>query len=162
MVDWAEFRAGLAETRRYLLSHHEPADHHRCYAPIVLGRSVHLCARCSGVYPGIAVGLLAALAGPPAGSSPALVAVLPLPALVDWAATAFTRRGGANPVRTATGAALGYAYSVGLVLLFLGGDIRVLAVGAAYALAAVGLIALARPGHSTDQAAPAAPSTGDE
>ena len=59
MVDAEEFREGVAETRRYLLSHHEPEEFDRCYAPSVRGRRVHLCARCCGVYPGIAAGLLA-------------------------------------------------------------------------------------------------------
>lgn len=140
MVDWSEVRAALAATRPYLLSHHEPDEYHRCYAPTVGGRRVRLCARCLGVYPGIAVGLLAALAPSPLPTGLLAVASLPLPALVDWAATAFTARRGWNPVRTATGAALGYAYGVGLVALFLRGDLRVLAVGAAYGLAAAVLL----------------------
>lgn len=141
MVDWQAVRAGLAETRRYLLSHHEPAEHYRCYAPVVFGRRVRLCARCSGVYPGILAGLLAVLVGPAALSRFAVVAVLPLPALLEWAATAFTDRRGWNGVRTATGALLGYGYAIGLGRLFLAGDLRVLAVGVGYGLAAAGLLA---------------------
>lgn len=140
MVDWVEFRAGLAETRRYLLSHHEPSGYHRCYTLAVLGRRVRLCARCSGVYPGIAAGVLGFRYGPAAMAGIALVAALPLPALVDRAVTTVTDRRGANPVRTATGAALGYGYGVGLGLLFVRGDLRVLVVGVAYGLAAVGLV----------------------
>ena len=136
MVDWGEVRAGLAATRPYLLSHHEPEEYHRCYAPTVAGRRVRICARCLGVYPGIAAGLLVSVSGWPLPTGLLAVAVLPLPALVDWTATAFTARRGWNPVRTATGAALGYAYGVGLAALFLDGDLRVLAVGAAYAVAA--------------------------
>lgn len=142
MVEWDEVRAALAATGPYLLSHHEPHEHHRCYAPSVGGRRVRLCARCLGVYPGIAVGLLAALAAWPLPTGLVAVAALPLPALVDWAATAFTDRRGRNPVRTATGAALGYAYGVGLVALFVDGDLRVLGVGAAYGLTAAVLLAV--------------------
>lgn len=144
MVDWTAVRAGLAETRPYLLSHHEPSEHYRCYAPVLLGRRVHLCARCSGVYPGITAGLLAVLVGPPSLASLTVVAVLPLPALGDWAATTFTARRGSNPIRTATGAALGYGYAVGLGRLFLAGDLRVLAIGAVYGLVAAGLLARSR------------------
>lgn len=140
MVDRAGVRAALAETRRYLLSHHDPADYDRCYAPVVFGRRVRLCARCSGVYPGIAAGLAAVLAGPPAGATVAVVATLPLPALLDWARTAFTTHRGSNPVRTATGAMLGYAYGVGLILLLLRGRLVVLAIGAAYGLTAAALL----------------------
>lgn len=136
MVDLAEVRAALAATRPYVLSHHEPAEWHRCYVPRVGGRRVRLCARCLGIYPGIVVGIAAWLVASPLPTGRLAVAALPLPALVDWAATAFTDRSGWNPVRTATGALLGYAYGVGLATLFLGDDLWVLAIGAAYALAA--------------------------
>ena len=140
MVDAEEFREGAAETRRYLLSHHEPDEFGRCYAPSVRGRRVHLCARCCGVYPGIVAGLLAVALGPPAPTGIGLVALLPLAALAEWSVTAFTAREGTNPGRTATGALLGYGYGLGLRLL-VGGDLRVLAVGAVYGLAALGLLA---------------------
>lgn len=143
MVDLGEVRAALAATRPYVLSHHEPGEWHRCYAPSVGGRRVRLCARCSGIYPGIVVGIAASLGASPLPTGLWAVAVLPLPALVDWAATAFTDRRGWNPVRTATGASLGYAYGVGLATLFLEGDLRVLAVGVAYALVA-GLLLFVR------------------
>ena len=140
MVDAGEFREGVAETRRYLLSHHEPEEFDRCYAPAVRGRRVRLCARCSGVYPGIVAGLLAVAVGPPALTGIGLVALLPLAALVEWSVTAFTAREGTNPGRTATGALLGYGYGLGAGLL-VGGDLRVLAIGAVYGLAALGLLA---------------------
>ncbi len=149
MVDRAGVRAALAETRRYLLSHHEPADYDRCHAPVVFGRRFRLCARCSGIYPGLAAGLAAFLAGPAWASGLLVVAVLPLSALVDWTATAFTPRRGTNRLRTATGAALGYAYGVGLGRLFLAGDLRIVAVGLAYGLAALGLLLYARAGDAT-------------
>lgn len=140
MVDWAELRAGLAETRRYLLSHHEPADDDRTYAVTVGGRQERLCARCTGVYPGILVGLLAGVlaAGPLA--STALLLVVPLPALVDWTVTRFTPRSGNNLVRTATGLLLGYGYGLGFVTLLLRGDLRVLAIGAGYGGIAAALL----------------------
>lgn len=136
MVDWAEFGDGVAETRRYLLSHHEPADYDRTYRMSVLGREERLCARCTGVYPGIAAGLLAGILGGSALASTALLFVLPLPALIDWAATRLGGRSGTNAIRTATGLLLGYAYGLGLVALFLEGDLRVLAIGACYGLVA--------------------------
>lgn len=140
MVDWTELRAGLAETRRYLLSHHEPADYDRTYAVSVRGRRERLCARCTGVYPGILLGLVAGLleAGPLA--STALLLVLALPALVDWTVTRFTPRSGHNLVRTATGLLLGYGYGLGLVAISLRSDLRVLAIGAGYGLVAAALL----------------------
>ena len=144
MIDWGEVRSALAATRPYVLSHHEPAEWDRCYAPAFGGRRVRVCARCLGIYPGIVAGLLATLAGASAPTGLAVVALLPLPALVDWAVTAFTPRRGSNPVRTATGLALGYAYGVGLETLVTTGDPRVLAVGAAYALIAGLLVSVRR------------------
>ena len=143
-IDRSELRRGLAETSEYLLSHHVPAEYYRCYAPTIFGRRVHVCARCSGIYPGIALGVAAALLGPPLPTGLLLVAVLPLPALVEWALTAMTDRRGYNAVRTITGAMLGYGYGLGLARLLSQGDRRVIAVGVAYALAAGTLLAVQR------------------
>lgn len=143
VVDRREFEAGLAATREYVLSHHARDERHRCYAPTLFGRQVHLCARCSGVYPGIALGLLAGLAGPTGLPELVLIAVLPIGALVDWTTTEFTGRQGSNVVRTATGALLGFAYGLGLVALFLEGQLLVLAIGFGYALVAGGLLVVA-------------------
>lgn len=141
-MDATELRAALRATAPYLLSHHEPAAYDRCYAPAVRGRRVRLCARCLGIYPGVAAGLLAWLAGPPLPTAFALVAILPAAALLDWAVTTFTQRAGLNAVRTATGGLLGYAYGLGLARLA-GFDLRVLAVGVAYGVVAAALLALA-------------------
>lgn len=140
MVDWSEFRAGLAETRGYLLAHHEPDEWYRCHQLVVLGRRVRLCARCSGIYPGIAFGILVYVFGPPVLTSIAIVATLPLPALVDWTVTSFTSRRGYNAVRTATGLGLGYAYGLGLGLVVGDLDPWVILVGAGYAVVAAALL----------------------
>jgi uncharacterized membrane protein len=144
MVDWAELRAGLRETRRYLLAHHEPTEWYRCYAPTVFGRRLHICARCAGIYPGIAVGLAAYAFGPAWLAHLAFVALLPAPALVDWVLTSFSERRGYNPVRTATGGLLGYGYGLGLLLFFLEGDMRVPVIGAIYGILAGVLLAIQR------------------
>ncbi|MFA9516823.1 DUF2085 domain-containing protein [Halopenitus sp. H-Gu1] len=133
-----ELRKGIAETRRYLLSHHEPEEYDRCHRVRIGSRPVHLCARCSGIYPGILVGVGWFLLG--SGSARihlVLIAILPIFALVDWAITAFRPISGSNAVRTITGGLLGIAYGLGLGRLLLGGDLRVLVVGAGYAVLAV-------------------------
>jgi len=142
-IDVHELRKGLAETRQYLLSHHPPSEYDRCYSPVVFGRRVRLCARCSGIYPGIAAGVGVGLA---TGASAGLLvlSLLPLPALLDWALTASTDRHGRNPVRTASGALLGLGYGLGLYRLLVLGDGAVLAVGLAYALLAGFLLAAHR------------------
>lgn len=143
-VDLTELRKGLAETRRYLLSHHEKSEWYRCYAVDVFGGRTRVCARCSGVYPGIVSGLLTISVAHTEFPYFYLVVLLPLPALADWALTSFTERRGYNVVRTATGALLGYGYGLGIGLLFVEFRLRILAVGAAYALLAGILIILER------------------
>lgn len=135
-IDSGELRKGLVETRQYLLSHHPPSEYHRCYSPTIAGQRVHICARCLGIYPGIVAGLLAYFSVFRGFISLLLVAILPLPALLDWSVTTFTEREGYNVVRTATGAALGFGYAFGVPLLLFGSTISVLAVGICYTLAA--------------------------
>lgn len=149
MIDRAEFVAGLAASREYLLSHHLPSERHRCYSPRIFGHSIHLCARCSGIYPGIVAGLAAAFLAPlELPTSLWVVATVPLAALAEWAATTFTDRRGTNPVRTATGAMLGYAYGIGLVELFLRHELAVLAIGVGYGIVAASLLSAAHPSRS--------------
>ncbi|MGZ0747431.1 DUF2085 domain-containing protein [Haloparvum sp. AD34] len=131
-----ELRAGLAETRQYLLAHHEPAEYDRCYRVRVRGREEHLCARCLGVYPGIVVGLLAVHLGWLPDLQLLAVATLPALALGDWALTALGDRDGTNPVRTWTGVALGVGYGTGLGRLLFVGDARVVGIGLGYAVVA--------------------------
>ncbi|MXV61641.1 DUF2085 domain-containing protein [Natronorubrum sp. JWXQ-INN-674] len=139
-IDRTELRKGLARTCPYLLSHHLPSERDRCYSPTVFGRRIHLCARCTGIYPGILVALVASMfaSGLAHSSTAALFVVLafPLPALVDWTITTFTERSGSNGVRTMTGVLLGYGYGVGLSQLFLAADFRIAAVGIVYGVTA--------------------------
>lgn len=136
----AELRSGLRAAQPYLLSHHEPHEWDRCYAPVLFGRRVRVCARCLGIYPGIVVGLLATAYAPPAATGLELLLVLPPFALLDWALTTFTRRSGWNAVRTTTGALLGYAYGIGLATFATTLDPRVPLIGAGYALLAASLL----------------------
>lgn len=138
-----EFRRGLAATAPYLLSHHEPDERERCHTVAVGDRRLHLCARCTGIYPGIALGIALTVGGlwPAWVSLPWLVALLPAPALADWARSALRNRPGTNAVRTLTGAGLGLAYGTGLASIFAGRHLPwVVGVGVGYGvLAAVGL-----------------------
>ncbi len=112
-----EFEAGLRKTSRYLLSHHIDSELYRCYALRLGKRAVHLCSRCVGIYAGILLGaLLHALRLLPRSAYLPAVAVLPLFALLDWSASAFTGWKGHNPLRTLTGLLLGMAYALGINL----------------------------------------------
>ena len=141
----SELAAGLRTTGEYVLSHHEREHWDRCHAVPVPGfdARVRLCARCTGVYPGIAAGVLAAGWGvvPVAAL---VVVLLPAATVVERLAEArpSVAYDGTNWVRTATGALLGVAYGLGLVGLLLRPATRgwVVAVGAGYAVVAAALL----------------------
>lgn len=141
-IDRTELRKGVAETRRFLVSHHEPSEWYRCYSPVLFGRQIRICARCLGIYPGIVAGIVAYLVAPASFTQFLLVAVLPIPALVDWGLTSFTDRRGYNGIRTITGASLGYGYGLGLGLLFGDADVRVVGLGIIFAVSSVILLVL--------------------
>ncbi|WP_436925887.1 DUF2085 domain-containing protein [Halosimplex amylolyticum] len=140
----AELRAGLARTRRYLLSHHEPGEYYRCHSLSLGGRTVHVCARCSGVYPGILAGVALVLTGTGPAAWPWLVAAGPAPALVDWAVTTFTRRRGSNALRTASGALLGLGYGVAVPWFLTDRPLWLLGVAAVYGGVAAALLVRSR------------------
>jgi uncharacterized membrane protein len=137
-IDHTELRKGLAQTRQYVFSHHVPSEWYRCYTLLLRGRRIRVCARCLGIYPGIGLGLFAFFRSLDSGSY--LIALLPLPALLEWGVTSLTERRGYNLVRTATGALLGYGYGLGLGRLFGGSDVRILGIGVAYGLVAAWLL----------------------
>jgi uncharacterized membrane protein len=138
----SEVRIGVTRTSRYVLSHHEPHEWDRCHAIRLprTDRHLRVCARCSGIYPGIASGV--ALVG--SGTLPVLpwlVAVLPAFALVEWARTQFTPRRGSNAARTTTGFMLGFSYGIGLLGVLRGESrIGILLVGVGYAVLASGAL----------------------
>lgn len=138
--DKTEFQIGLEKTRQYLFSHHEPSEWYRCYALVLFGQRIRICARCLGIYPGIIIGLATYFTGITPYVQNVLLIILPLPALIDWILTTFTGYRGYNVVRTATGALLGYGYGLGIGLLFGAGEIWILALGAVYVVAAGSLI----------------------
>lgn len=100
---------------KVLLSHHRDDQLHLCYR---LG-PIHLCARCSGLYPGMALALVVGhLAGPwPWWLEWGLLFFAPLPALIEWGLSSATgkpeRR---NWVRSATGFGLGVGLGTNLLV----------------------------------------------
>ncbi len=139
----SEVKVALRKASPYLLSHHQESAHHKCYAFSWQGRTVRVCSRCLGIYPGIALGIILPGAIPltPVASI-ATVAALPAFALIDWARSAFTARKGANAVRTLTGLLLGIAYGLGITLLMSPARWSALAAGAGYIVVAGALLLL--------------------
>jgi hypothetical protein len=98
----------------FLLAHHRPEEYDRCYA---LG-GVHLCARCAGLYPALALLLALQLTGivGPIRAEWAVLYLLPVPAIFSWARRRLTGAAGSNPVATVTGVLLGVALGRGIFL----------------------------------------------
>jgi len=108
---------GLGEPQtlgQMMLSHHAPHEYDRCYR---LGRH-HLCGRCTGIYPALVAGLVVSAYLPPLPEwlEWLCLLALPVPALIDWAASWIFRLYGRNWVRTLTGALLGLAVARNLHL----------------------------------------------
>jgi hypothetical protein len=99
---------------KLLLAHHGPEEYDRCY---LVGR-VHLCARCAGLYPALALMLALEISGVVRDVRVewALLYVLPLPAVVSWARRRLAGASGSNPLATVTGALLGIALGRGIFL----------------------------------------------
>jgi uncharacterized membrane protein len=105
-----------------LLAHHTPAKIHRTIHINFLGKNFYLCARCTGRYAAL-VGIFAAyLLGFTLGIWLYLpfIALLPLPGIADWLSQSCKLRESQNPVRLATGALLGVAEGLLLLLLLNG------------------------------------------
>ncbi len=104
---------------RVLLSHHRADQLHLCYRLGGAHRALCLCARCVGLYPGLALALIVErCCGPwPWWLEWGLLFLAPLPAMVEWGLTVASGRSErSNPVRTATGLGLGVGLGTNLAV----------------------------------------------
>jgi uncharacterized membrane protein len=102
-----------------LLSHHADDELHLCYRLRVGSRLLHLCARCLGFYPAMAVVLFAGrISAPwPAWLVFGLLFLAPLPALLDWGVhVGLGRKERSNGFRLVTGMGLGVGIGANLVV----------------------------------------------
>lgn len=102
-----------------MLSHNLPENLDRTIRLEFRGRSVHFCARCTGVYSGILIVLISSSWGFnfPTWMYLPLFSILPIPAAVDWITQSFGLRDSRNSIRISTGCFFGV--SQGLFLLML-------------------------------------------
>lgn len=101
---------------RFLLSHHFADELNRCF---VVG-PVHLCARCAGLYPVLALTLaLNVLAKLPQELfvDPVWIFLLPAPAFFDWRLGRFDPSHGSNRRRLVTGLLAGIGFGRALYVL---------------------------------------------
>ena len=100
-----------------LLSHHKPDKLHRTIHINIRGKTIYLCARCTGKYSALLSVFIAWFLGYgfPAWAYFPLFTFLPLPSVVDWFTQSCKLRESKNTIRVCTGFLLGIAE--GLVLL---------------------------------------------
>jgi uncharacterized membrane protein len=102
-----------------LLSHHMVEDFHLTYALRLGSHTLHLCARCSGLYPAMFCTLLIGRLTPrwPFWLEWVLLFLAPLPALIDWGTTAATGKPERNnTIRMLTGIGLGVSLGTNLLI----------------------------------------------
>ena len=102
-----------------LFSHHMVEDFHLTYALRVGSRTLHFCARCSGLYPAMFCTLLIGRFTPrwPFWLEGVLLFLAPLPALIDWGtSTATGKPERSNTIRMLTGIGLGIGLGTNLLM----------------------------------------------
>lgn len=100
----------------FLLSHHYPEEYHRCYT---IG-PLHLCSRCSGLYPFMLFFLILQFnISFPQWFEPLSLFLLPIPAFTDWIYGQLFNPNGSRVIHSITGALLGISLSRVFYLYFL-------------------------------------------
>lgn len=96
-----------------LLSHHHPTMLHRTFRISFLGRTLYLCARCSGTVIGLVVGsiIFSPFIGQTTIPANVVFMIITLPALIDWATQYAGFRESTNYLRLFTGILLGIGLS---------------------------------------------------
>ncbi len=101
-----------------LLSHHSKKNLSRTIKVHLMGRALHLCARCTGIVIGILMGVFYAnWLMMVFISYPVVIALFPVPATADWLIQVHGLRESTNWRRVLTGAMLGQVYLVGLLAI---------------------------------------------
>lgn len=111
-----EFREAVKDTSKHLLSHHRPDRYYRCYSLSFFDRDLHLCARCTGIYPGIIAGLIS-ISLFETSLPPLWIAISVIPTFIEKYLTGIRGHRGLNSVRTLTGFLLGLGYINGLITI---------------------------------------------
>lgn len=136
-------RAGdFANGLHMLLSHHPPSMYGHCLRVSIMGRSLYLCGRCSGIYGGLGLGLLFLFIFQvqltPEWFWFFLSVALGFTTVVDWMSQRLTPRKTTNFVRASTGFLSGLA----LAIIFYLGNLAYMLVALAVMSASIGIVGL--------------------
>ena len=130
----------LKETLHTLISHHPPSQFGHCLRLSFRGRSIYFCARCTGLYGGLALGvvgiLLLNLVLEPSWLWFMVALALGFTTVVDWMTQRIARRKTTNHIRFVTGIGSG----VGLAMVFLLSNLVFMLITLGVMVASVGLV----------------------
>lgn len=130
----------VKEGLHMLLSHHPPSLYGHCLRVSFMGRSIYLCGRCTGIYGGLAIGIifivLFNISLTPSWFWFLLSVIFGFSTVVDWMSQRLTPRKTTNHVRAITGFFSGF----GLAIIFLLGDLFYMLVALAIMAGSVGVV----------------------
>jgi len=125
-----------------LLSHHPPSMYGHCLRLTIRGHSVYLCGRCTGIYGGLGVGLLALLMSQvvlePSWLWFLIAVALGLTTTIDWMSQRLTPRKTTVRLRFVTGLMTG----LGLAIVFYLNNLLFMLVTLAIMAVSVGSVSL--------------------
>ena len=125
-----------------LLSHHPPSLYGHCHRLSFRGRSLYFCGRCTGIYGGLAIGMvlivLFQINLTPSWFWFLFSIILGFTTVVDWMSQRLAPRKTTNHIRAITGFCSGF----GLAIIFLLGDLSFMLVTLAIMGGSIGIVGL--------------------
>lgn len=125
-----------------LLSHHPPSMYGHCLRVSIRGKSLYLCARCTGIYGGLAIGIIALfalnIALEPSWLWFLIAVAIGFSTVIDWMSQRLTPRKTTNLVRASTGFLSGFS----LAIIFLLSDLFYMLVVLVVMTVSIGLTSL--------------------
>jgi uncharacterized membrane protein len=119
LMQWSRWQE-LKESAQMIISHHPPSYFGHCLRVSFMGKSVYFCGRCSGIYGGLAAGLLILLVGhitlEPSWLWFLGSVAIGFATVVDWTTQRLTPRKTTVRIRAVTGFLSGLSLAVVFVL----------------------------------------------
>ena len=133
-------RDEIKETIHMLISHHPPSLYGHCLRITILGRSIYFCARCTGIYGGMGLGIvflaILNISMEPSWLWFLIALLLGLSTVIDWMTQRLSPRKTRNSVRFSTGLLSG----LGLAIIFMLANLLYVLVALAVMMISVGVV----------------------
>lgn len=140
-LEWAR-SDDVKEGLHMMLSHHPPSLYGHCLRVSIGGHSLYLCGRCTGIYGGLALGLLILflfnIVLTPSWLWFLISVALGFSTVVDWMSQRLTPRKTTNTIRAVTG----FCSGIGLAIIFYLSNVLYMLVALAVMSVSIGLVGL--------------------